>query len=361
MTAGSDISNGAASSLTDNSGSAASRITSARRVGSASAAKVRSSGELETLTIRLSIGPRPRLSTDPHALSFSRQIQFKGGIRRPFKRLCHNQHEFVMTDLPTARDGRITFRAMLLGDRIETAGLERSDVLSTLPLAFRAGQRGIVALFRYGVAVMVGMSPLEEDEVIRRLDGRVVAPIEPREEETVQIEIAPERDDQIAPSGAIVVKALTTEHTLLIADALATSVVLAHDEKNVATVFGVIQPIAQQLAQYGRTPGGRRAILKHIGNALLVQHRVSGLVAVAEKPDVLWERPDLERLYARLEDEYELKERADVLTRKLTVISDSAKAFADIIDTERSLRLELIIVVLIAVEIVIAGFQLWVR
>ena len=66
----------------------------------------------------------------------------------------------------------------------------------------------------------------------------------------------------------------------------------------------------------------------------------------------------LERFYARLEDEYELKERADVLTRKLTVISDSAKAFADIIDTERSLRLELIIVVLIVVEIVIAGFQL---
>ena len=82
------------------------------------------------------------------------------------------------------------------------------------------------------------------------------------------------------------------------------------------------QPIAQELAQHGRTPGGRRAILKHIGNALLVQHRVSGLVAVAEKPDVLWERPVLERFYARLEDEYELKERADVLTRKLTVISD---------------------------------------
>ena len=92
----------------------------------------------------------------------------------------------------------------------------------------------------------------------------------------------------------------------------------------------MIQPIARELAEHGRTPGGRRAILKHIGNALLVQHRVSGLVAVAEKPDVLWERPSLERFYARLEDEYELKERADVLTRKLTVsvhaFSASAKA-----------------------------------
>jgi len=98
--------------------------------------------------------------------------------------------------------------------------------------------------------------------------------------------------------------------------------------------------------------------LKHIGNALLVQQRVSGLVAVAEKPDVLWGRPNLERFYGRLEDEYELKERADVLTRKLTVISDTAQALADIIDTERLLRLEMIIVLLIAVEIVISVYHL---
>ena len=42
MTAGSDIANGAANSLTDKSGSDASRIRRARRVGSDSAAKVRS-------------------------------------------------------------------------------------------------------------------------------------------------------------------------------------------------------------------------------------------------------------------------------------------------------------------------------
>ena len=77
-----------------------------------------------------------------------------------------------------------------------------------------------------------------------------------------------------------------------------------------------------------------------------------GLVAAAEKPDVLWERPDLERFYARLEDEYELKERADLLTRKLTVISDTGQALAHIIDTERSLRLERIIIALILLEVI---------
>ena len=88
-----------------------------------------------------------------------------------------------------------------------------------------------------------------------------------------------------------------------------------------------------------------------------MQHRVSGRVAVAEKPDVVWDRPDLDRLYARLEDEYELKERAEALARKLAVIAETAEVLTDIIDTKRSLRLEIIIVVLIAVELLIAGYQ----
>ena len=90
-----------------------------------------------------------------------------------------------------------------------------------------------------------------------------------------------------------------------------------------------------------------------------MQHRVTGPVAVSEKPDILWDKPSLERLYARLEDEYELKERSDLLSRKLDVISETAEALADIINTERSIRLEQIIVVLILMEIVLTLYQFW--
>ena len=94
---------------------------------------------------------------------------------------------------------------------------------------------------------------------------------------------------------------------------------------------------------------------------LIVHQRISGRVAVEEKPDVLWDRSDLERLYARLEDEYELKERAIALRHKLDAIQETTRALTDIIDTERSVRLEAIIVILIAVEILIAFIDLFVR
>src|SRR5262245_6680535 len=264
-----------------------------------------------------------------------------------------------LTSPPVATRRKV--RAMLLGDRIDTSGLERTDVLSTAPLAFRAGHDGLVTVFRYGVVVLFGLSVLEEDEVLRGLRSRIVRSIEPREDETATIEIAPDKDEQVLPGGPILVKAITPEHMLVIADALAKSVVLARDEREVSAVVERVEPFARQLAEKGRTPGGRRAILKHIGNALLVQHRVSGRVAVAEKPDAVWERPDLERLYSRLQDEYELKERADALSRKLAVISDTAEVLTDMIDTKRSLRLELIIVLLILSEIVITAFQMLTR
>jgi uncharacterized Rmd1/YagE family protein len=252
---------------------------------------------------------------------------------------------------------RQTARALLLGERIDTFGLERNDVIATTPLAFRAGT-GFVALFRYGAAVLVGLTPLEEDEVIRSLEPRIIAPFAEREEETAILEITADRDEQVAPGGPIVIRELSPERLLVVADALAKSAALARDEHEVAAVFDVIEPFARRLAEKGRAPGGRREILKLIGNALLVRHRVSGRVAVEEKPDVLWDRPDLERLYARLEDEYELKERAGGLNAKLAVIGETATALTDLIHTERSLRLEIVIAVLIVIEIMFTIYQM---
>ncbi|GLR98138.1 putative Rmd1/YagE family protein [Bradyrhizobium liaoningense] len=120
----------------------------------------------------------------------------------------------------------------------------------------------------------------------------------------------------------------------------------------------MIEPFARDLAEHGRTPQRRKGILQLIGNALLVQQRVAGRVAIAEKPDVLWEKPELDRLYSRLEDEYELKERLDTLERKLAAVSETANALTDIIDTQRSLRLEIAVVVLILIEVAMGSFQL---
>jgi uncharacterized Rmd1/YagE family protein len=254
---------------------------------------------------------------------------------------------------------RFTAHAVLIGDRINTAGLAEGAKLFQLPLTFLAGKSGIVTVFRYGVAVFINVTDEEEEEVMTQLQGRVVGAFKRREEETVVIEIIEDGDDTIAPGGLIRIKSATLERLLLAAYALADSVVLSYDEREVAAVLDKIEPFARELAVHGRKPANRREILQHIGNTLLVRHRLSGRVAVAEDPDLLWDHPELNRLYARLKEEYELKDRADGLARKLDVIGETAQTLTDIMDTAHSQRLELMIVLLIVFEIGITFFQIF--
>jgi uncharacterized Rmd1/YagE family protein len=263
-----------------------------------------------------------------------------------------------MNTTPTAP--QINAHALQIGDRINTAGFE-GEILSSAPLAVRVGANGLAVVFRYGAAVFIGMSPEEETGFLERLRVRTFGKIAPPEDEWAKIQVAKEAEEPIPVGGPILVKEISLERLLVVSDALAKSVVLGRDEKEVTNVFDTIEPFADELATLGKTSKNRTDLLKLLGNALLVQHRVSGRVAAGEKPDVLWDRPDLERLYARLEDEYELSERVETLNRKLTVIADTASTLADIIDTKRSLRLEIIVVILIAFEIVITFYEIYAR
>jgi uncharacterized Rmd1/YagE family protein len=262
--------------------------------------------------------------------------------------------EFISTELGT----RVTAHALHIGDRINTMGFE-GEALSAVPLAIRVGKTGVAVLFRYGVAVLIGLSPQDETGFLAKLTPRIGGKLERVEEEAAIVAVTSETEDQVQAGGPIQLRDMSLERLLVIADVLAKSVVLANDEREVAKVFEIIEPFTKELADYGRTRRDRKGMLKLLGNALLVQHRVSGRVAVAEKPDALWDRPDLERLYARLEDEYELKERVDALNRKLAVVAETANTLADIIDTRRSLRLELIVVILIAFEVVVTFYQIY--
>ena len=270
------------------------------------------------------------------------------------------QTEIAAADLPTR--AMMTARALLLGERIDTAGLERPDLVSTSPLAFPVGQNGFAVLYRFGVAVLFGLSPLEEDEIVQRIGGRVSgsAAHDARDEgETLVIETMTGGEEKALSNGRLAVRDLSQARLLVIADALAKSVALHRDERRVNAVFDTIEPFAAELAGKGRPPWRRKAMLELIGQTLLVRHRVSGRVAVDDKPDVLWDRPDLERLYARLEDEYELESRGRTLTAKIDVIGKTAEALTDLIDAERSVRLEWTIIVLITVEILLSLFQIF--
>jgi uncharacterized Rmd1/YagE family protein len=250
----------------------------------------------------------------------------------------------------------LSAHAILVSDRLTVDRSKYADVVSAAPLCYRKGN-GFVVLFRYGAIVLIGLTPVEEKEAVSefRAEG---PPSTVVEEERMGLEIHPEREEGATAQGVFYIKDLTVAQALVIGDILAKSVALARYEREISFVFDTIEPAAADLAVGGNLPRTRKTLLQLIGAALLAQHRVSGRIAFAEKPDVLWEHPELERFYARLEDEYEIIERGTLLNGKVTVIGSAAQTFTDLIDTARSARLELLIVVLILAEIVIGAVTL---
>ena len=78
-----------------------------------------------------------------------------------------------------------------------------------------------------------------------------------------------------------------------------------------------------------------------------------GRAEIGDKPELLWEHPRLERLYALLEDEFELRERLAALDRKLELAARTERTLVELISTRHALRVEWYIVALIVLEILL--------
>ena len=255
------------------------------------------------------------------------------------------------------RAASIPVRALLLGERLETRGLERQDAISTAPLTLRLGESRIAVLFRYGVAVFAGMSAIEEDEVVRSLGPRISDPLKTPESDSVRVAINPAGDDNVGSSG-ITLKDASPERLQIVANVLSKSIMLAHYEAKIASAFDRIEPLASRLKRQGRSGSQARDLLRQIGDVLLTQHRMVGRVEITEKPDILWDHPELERFYARLEDEYELSERSHAMERKLALVNETVGMLIDLVQDQRGLRLEWYIIGLISIEILLSLYQI---
>ena len=213
-------------------------------------------------------------------------------------------------------------------------------------------------LFKYGAVVLFGVSAEDEQKLLQELQLR--EPLARPETETVELRI--DGDHTHGPrieDGVIFVPDENVPRLQIIAEALAKSVVLAHYENTIAAVFDRIEPLAQNLNDHGRT-GRVRELLQHIGDGLLAEHRMVGRVEVREKPEALWEHPELEQFYPRLDREYELRDRAVALERKVDLISRTARTALDVVQQRSMLRVEWYIVALIMFEIMLSLYtMLW--
>ncbi len=253
---------------------------------------------------------------------------------------------------------RFEVRAIHVGERLETKGIE-PRLGPQLPVAIEVGTAGIAILIRAGAVVLFNVDPIQQERFIADLGARIHGRSKVQETERSMVRIG--EADAIEPDG-IVLRELSIERLQVIAEILGKSVVLSRYELDIAGAFTAIEPMALQMkVQPGRLPWRQRDLVKTMGSAMLAEHQLVDRAELLEKPDLLWDNAELDRLYGRLEDEYELRERYLTLDTKLGVVSRGAQTMLELMQARRSLNVEWYIVALIVFEVVLGLYELFFR
>jgi uncharacterized Rmd1/YagE family protein len=268
-------------------------------------------------------------------------------------------------------------QAVLVGTGIDLTALGATDRTGGAPLVVEligvgeligtltgtsrlggAAAGGVAVLFRYGAVVFFDTSPAGIADYLRQIGPQIRQPFPQGERETelLDIRVDPAGKESIE-GNSLVLAEVTLEKLQLVADIMAKSVSLAHHEKNIERQFERIEPFAVNLDHWGRGGRAARELLQHLGGALLAEHRVVAGARVDDSPELLWDHPEMERLWARLRDEFEIRERFAVLHGKLALISRTAGAALELMQNRRALRVEWAIVGLIVFEIILALVQ----
>lgn len=256
----------------------------------------------------------------------------------------------------------VTVRAYFLGQSIDLGALVQPSGLATVPsspLMVAVGEGGQGVLFSYGAVVLFGLSEAAEQAFIQTLKPHITNPIDHPETEAVTICLAPNNSGKVQ-NGLIFLSSLDALHLHLVADIMAKSVVLAYYEIGAAAVFDRIEPYAVELQHQHRPSVQGDQLLKQIGQTLMIQHKIVGRVEIVDKPELLWEYPELDHLYHRLEDEYEIRDRHSALERKLDLVSRTTETVLDLQRHQTGLRLEWYVVLLIVVEVLLSLYDLFV-
>ena len=252
----------------------------------------------------------------------------------------------------------VPVRALLLGERLDTRAFERDEPLGMAPLTVDIPGGGVAVLFRYGAVVLFGTATAALDNFVASLRASVTAALPVVERDDARVVIRAEADQVVDLAGNIFLTEKTTERLQVVADILAKGLVLSHYETRIADIFDGIEPLAATLREKGRAGARSKELLRHIGDVLLMQQKMVGRVETGEKPELLWDHPELERLYSRLAEEYELRDRDRALDRKLDVISRTVETLIGLVQTRSSLRVEWYIVLLIVAELLLTTYPL---
>lgn len=148
----------------------------------------------------------------------------------------------------------------------------------------------------------------------------------------------------------IILKEPLSLYLVIIALVVSQSVGLEKYEQALNVYFEQSQQLLDLTKSYSLLK--RSQLIEFARNLMTIQHGMVSDLFLLDKPNILWDNEDAEKLYNRLSSTLELKDRFEIVEHKLTHLKEDISMSLDLFNQKHSEFLEWIIIGLIGFEIV---------
>jgi len=166
-----------------------------------------------------------------------------------------------------------------------------------------------------------------------------------------RLEIDAEREAVISNDCAVMPR-YNQAYLDIICFVIAKSVALERIEERIDVVFDEVEALIANLGK-GKLELPDRDMARLASSILSFKFTSIAHIMVLDKPDITWDNPDADRLYSTMASLFELNQRYQEIKHKSETLLDMTDVFTSLSHARRSARLEWIIIVLIAIEIVL--------
>lgn len=214
---------------------------------------------------------------------------------------------------------------------------------------------GILHIFEMGAVVLEDCRGLEPALVVE-LEGVLGSKLLRHTAETYTVSVDPVHGDAGPRVGwdRVLIPERRPELLAAVALLLAQSAALERYEQAVDTLVEAAHDLCGELVRAGRLPFGSRSLLVRAGRLTGDRLELARWFFLVDRPEETWEDPRIAQLYDELFSNLELRQRHEAVLHKLAAAERATQLVIDLWHGRRSHALEWAIILLIAVEIVMA-------
>jgi uncharacterized Rmd1/YagE family protein len=206
-------------------------------------------------------------------------------------------------------------------------------------------------VYSFGVFVFVGIDSRFYKKIVKKFSHAMVEPSVREITEDYAIEDGAEKDS--VESASVKIKTFSSERISLIAEVLAQSAAIEYFDLKTDEIVASFEKINSELEKNGKLKIRTKEIVKIIGAAHSILQSLITRLSLLDQPDIVWDNAELESLYKNMRSFYELDNRFKNIGFKVDYTKDTSETIVELLQHRRSVNLEVVVIILIAIEIVI--------